>query len=160
MSFHNFSISIPHKKRPEHRLRAQKLKTQRIFFHPDYTVGIGISPIQRQSARGLSDCAVRHAHRRWGITPRPEDLCGWIKHSTATQPCQDRVFVIRYKKGYSSAEEGAVAVGVDSPGIAVVPWGIWKPRTTPFAEVSVTSPPMIWFLYTRRVAYTGSVALG
>ena len=25
-------------------------------------------------------------------------------------------------------------------------FGIWKPRTTPLAEVSVTSPPMIWFL--------------
>ena len=38
------------------------------FFHPDYTVGFGISPNQRtaqkQCGRGL--------YRRWGISPRPE----------------------------------------------------------------------------------------
>jgi len=37
-----------------------------IFFHPDYTVGFGISPNQRICARGL--------YRRWGITPRPEEF--------------------------------------------------------------------------------------
>ena len=37
----------------------------RTFFHPDYTVGIGVAPIQRLRARGL--------YRRWGISPRPED---------------------------------------------------------------------------------------
>ena len=36
-----------------------------IFFHPDYTVGTGIEPVQRGCARGL--------YRRWGIAPRPED---------------------------------------------------------------------------------------
>ena len=35
------------------------------FFHPDYTVGIGISP---NPALRLADC-----HCRWGVTPRPED---------------------------------------------------------------------------------------
>ena len=36
------------------------------FFHPDYTVGFGISPNQLLSAgRGL--------YRRWGISPRPEE---------------------------------------------------------------------------------------
>lgn len=36
-----------------------------IFFHPDYTVGIGITPIRRLRVRGL--------YRRWGISPRPEN---------------------------------------------------------------------------------------
>ena len=41
--------------------------TQHIFFHPDYTVGSGISPDRQQTvARGL--------YRRWGIAPRPEDF--------------------------------------------------------------------------------------
>lgn len=35
------------------------------FFHPDYTVGIGIAPIQPK----LADY-----HRRSGITPCPEDV--------------------------------------------------------------------------------------
>ena len=35
---------------------------------------------------------------------------------------------------------------------AVMPSGILKPRMWPFAAVSVMSPPMIWFLYTSRVA--------
>ena len=38
-----------------------------IFFHPDYTVGTGVSPVQRKCARGL--------YRRWGVSPRPEDPC-------------------------------------------------------------------------------------
>ena len=32
-----------------------KYLRQKLFFHPDFTVGIGITPILRQSARGLSD---------------------------------------------------------------------------------------------------------
>lgn len=39
-----------------------------IFFHPDYTVGPGVSPGQRMpmaSGRGL--------YRQWGLAPRPED---------------------------------------------------------------------------------------
>ena len=37
-----------------------------IFFHPDYTVGTGITPVHAAlAARGL--------YRRWGISPRPED---------------------------------------------------------------------------------------
>ena len=38
----------------------------RFFFHPDFTVGIGVAPIQRRSARGL--------YRRSGISPCPEDI--------------------------------------------------------------------------------------
>ena len=37
-----------------------------IFYHPDCTVGFGISPNQRCSARGL--------YRRSGISPCPEDV--------------------------------------------------------------------------------------
>ena len=36
-----------------------------------------------------------------------------------------------------------VTVGVVVGGSVVVSLGIWKPRTTPLAEVSVMSPPMI-----------------
>jgi len=36
-----------------------------ILFHPDYTVGFGISP---NLPKRLADY-----HRRWGITPRPEN---------------------------------------------------------------------------------------
>jgi hypothetical protein len=47
-------------------------KTGFIFFHPDYTVGTGISPVQsvpKTQSRGL--------YRRSGVTPRPENtsLC-------------------------------------------------------------------------------------
>jgi hypothetical protein len=48
-----------------------------IFFHPDYTVGTGFSPV-RAFARGLA--GLLHLfpqnfpdHRRWGLAPRPED---------------------------------------------------------------------------------------
>jgi len=34
------------------------------FSHPDFTVGIGITPIHAIKARGL--------YRRYGITPNPE----------------------------------------------------------------------------------------
>ena len=33
--------------------------------------------------------------------------------------------------------------------------GFFNPCTVPLAAVSVISPPMIWFLYTSKVAYTG-----
>jgi hypothetical protein len=48
-----------------------------ILFHPDYTVGSGISPDlltfrhkRNGSARGLRDFS---RYRRWGISPRPEN---------------------------------------------------------------------------------------
>jgi len=64
----------------------QQIKTQgeslahcTIFFHPDYTVGIGVSPIQRTNPRG--DCTVADCNRRSGISPCPEDqylvVFGW-----------------------------------------------------------------------------------
>ncbi len=37
-----------------------------IFFHPDYTVGLGISP---NHALRLVGC-----NHRWGNAPRPEDV--------------------------------------------------------------------------------------
>ena len=36
--------------------------------------------------------------------------------------------------------------------VCTAPAGILKPRMAPLAEVSVTSPPIIWFLYTSNVA--------
>ena len=39
-----------------------------IFFHPDYTVGPGVSPGQRAFRPG------RGLYRQWGIAPRPEDI--------------------------------------------------------------------------------------
>jgi len=51
------------------------------FFHPDYTVGIGISPIQPgtpsntlppYNAPGSRTLDTNALHRRWGIAPRPE----------------------------------------------------------------------------------------
>ena len=45
------------------------------LFHPDYTVGFGLSPnlltlpTTRQALAGSQD---HPAYRRWGITPRPE----------------------------------------------------------------------------------------
>ena len=41
-----------------------------IFFHPDYTVGPGISPGQRVQ----NDEPGRGLYRQWGISPRPEDI--------------------------------------------------------------------------------------
>jgi hypothetical protein len=41
-----------------------------IFFHPDYTVGFGIAPNHALRLAGLPK---NKEHRRWGITPRPEN---------------------------------------------------------------------------------------
>ena len=41
-----------------------------ILYHPDYTVGYGISPYHARLACGL--------YRRWGITPRLEDQYSYI----------------------------------------------------------------------------------
>jgi hypothetical protein len=41
-----------------------------IFFHPDYTVGTGVSPVQF----GPLGAQSRGLYRRSGITPRPENL--------------------------------------------------------------------------------------
>jgi hypothetical protein len=49
---------------------SKKLSNKNIFFHPDFTVGIGIAPIQPVKARGL--------YRRLGISPDPEDLFNLI----------------------------------------------------------------------------------
>ena len=54
----------------------------------------------------------------------------------------------------------AVAAGVVGWVRGAVVWGILKPRILPPTEVSVTSPPMISFLYTSSVAYTSPVAPG
>ena len=43
-----------------------------IFFHPDYTVGPGVSPGQR--ARLKPETPGRGLYRQWGIAPRPEDI--------------------------------------------------------------------------------------
>ena len=57
-----------------------------IFFHPDYTVGIGIAPIP--AAR-----AARRLYCRWGIAPRPED--GWFVRQYSTVPCRLSITVLR-----------------------------------------------------------------
>ena len=62
------NTSLVKKYASEYTLRALQKGRQgrKFFFHPDYTVGIGVSPIRRLRARGL--------YRRWGISPRPEEL--------------------------------------------------------------------------------------
>ena len=48
------------------------------FFHPDYTVGPGISPGQprirgsRTSGPAPATVRLRSRYRQWGISPRPE----------------------------------------------------------------------------------------
>ena len=41
------------------------------FFHPDYTVGYGVSPYH-VSIEILAGSHCKNAYSRWGITPRPE----------------------------------------------------------------------------------------
>jgi len=46
-----------------------------IFFHPDYTVGLGFSPsLLTLLAQALAGSAHCRPYRRWGIAPRPEDV--------------------------------------------------------------------------------------
>jgi len=53
-----------------HQVRKAKQRKaqlfQHIFFHPDYTVGFGVTPNLRSRARGL--------YRQSGISPCPEDI--------------------------------------------------------------------------------------
>ena len=52
---------------------AQKaIQTAFRFFHPDYTVGPGITPGQRLLTQPVAGLRHNAAHRRWGIAPRPE----------------------------------------------------------------------------------------
>jgi hypothetical protein len=44
---------------------------QHIFFHPDFTVGPGVSP----DLLTLHAQALAGYYRRWGVAPRPEDVC-------------------------------------------------------------------------------------
>jgi hypothetical protein len=64
------------------------------LFHPDYTVGSGIGPDlltfqqnwKRSRASGISAC-----YRRWGITPRPENVHVEYRHAAAqVNPCSDK----------------------------------------------------------------------
>ena len=43
-----------------------------IFSHPDFTVGTGFSPVQPAFGR-VADCVTKVTHRRYGISPNPED---------------------------------------------------------------------------------------
>jgi hypothetical protein len=46
-----------------------------IFFHPDYTVGPGFSPgLLTLQPQALAGSATSWPYRRWGISPRPEDV--------------------------------------------------------------------------------------
>ena len=102
-----------------------------IFFHPDFTVGIGIAPIQRLRARGL--------YRRSGITPCPEDILFWF-----LRVYHPGDFLSRKEKCatlYSLAvllSSGVAGVVVDSVAV-----GFFSPWTAPLAAVLVISPPMI-----------------
>ena len=57
-----------YRKRPENTSGRKILDC--IFFHPDFTVGCGISPQSTKMARGLKDKSYYH---RSGITPYPEE---------------------------------------------------------------------------------------
>ncbi len=54
-----------------HKNRAFEIAIQRnpIFFHPDFTVGTGITPVQP----AMNHCEVVDFHHRSGISPCPED---------------------------------------------------------------------------------------
>jgi hypothetical protein len=52
---------------------AKAVTMQRSFFHPDFTVGSGVTPDLLVRACGL--------YRRWGIAPRPEGLQGYYTNS-------------------------------------------------------------------------------
>ena len=63
---------LPYKRSAQKILRSDK----KFFYHPDYTVGFGISPNQES---GLAPGARRRLmpksnHCRWGIAPRPKEL--------------------------------------------------------------------------------------
>ena len=45
-----------------------------LFFHPDYTVGIGISLTETEITDSAAYQAGRGLYRRLGLTPDPEDL--------------------------------------------------------------------------------------
>ena len=59
------------------------------FSHPDYTVGSGITPDQPpweiMTGRGL--------YRRWGITPRPEELMKFDVGNYSTEERKNQVFL-------------------------------------------------------------------
>ena len=104
-----------------------------IFFHPDCTVGIGIAPIQRVCARGLYGQPMPTAGREFHPA-----LKIYMKLVTAyhrTQPLSIQATYGRINQA-----------GVDGVVLGDVAWGILKLRMLPLAEVSVTSPPMTWFL--------------
>jgi len=64
---------LPRQKRRNKGETNLKWLCRRRFFHPDYTVGFGISPNQHPADAGWSRAVQRlAAHRRWGISPRPE----------------------------------------------------------------------------------------
>ena len=69
--FFAIAIYIRHIHHPEtsylEALRHRRFYLRFLFFHPDYTVGIGISPIRPNYRLADYD-------RRSGITPCPEDI--------------------------------------------------------------------------------------
>ena len=78
--------------------RCELMEVRNIFYHPDYTVGIGIAPIQPHSAPGL--------YRRSGITPCPEDisiqLFYCLHYSTVFPECK-----YFFQEGFDSCVPGA-----------------------------------------------------
>jgi hypothetical protein len=51
--------------------------TLTILFHPDYTVGFGITPnlltLQDKTYKRSRAFCLKQIYRRWGVSPRPED---------------------------------------------------------------------------------------
>ena len=95
---------------------------------------LSVSELHRFSACALADfTAGREFHPALKIH---------MKLVTAyhrTLPLSTQAF---YGKMNQVGEVGAV----DGSVLGVVGWGILKLRMLPLADVSVTSPPMIWFL--------------
>ena len=75
------------KRTPTNTRVATGAQRQTDLFHPDYTVGFGLSPnlltlpLGTAGARGL---ASRPAYRRWGIAPRPEIIARELPRATKT----------------------------------------------------------------------------
>ena len=59
------------------RGRASRASVNPVLFHPDYTVGPGITPdllTLRIAPEALAGFGPSPIYRRWGVAPRPENL--------------------------------------------------------------------------------------
>jgi len=68
---------VSEKRRKAYRRTPGTRPGRTVFFHPDYTVGSGIGPdllTFPEKREALAGSCLR-TYRRWGIAPRPEDVC-------------------------------------------------------------------------------------